>query len=106
MGGLQVSTAAAADEDIAGTSKVAPKWQAMEASLAVVLFQPQAVMPMALPQRLRLIRAEDPPIFKRPQLNVKWGRCSTFHPQEGMVQEDPATCTKVDIPPETCSLTG
>jgi hypothetical protein len=49
--GLQASTAAAADKDVEGASKVAPKWQLMEASLVVVLSRPQEVMPMALPQQ-------------------------------------------------------
>ncbi len=104
--GFQASTSAAADKDVAGASGVAPKWQSMEASLAVVLSQLQAVMPMALPQRLRLIRVGDPPFFKFSQQTVKRSRCSTFHLWEGMVREDTATCTKVDVPPEPRSLTG
>jgi hypothetical protein len=42
---------AAADADVAGTSKIAPKWHSMVASLEVVLSRPQAVMPLALSQR-------------------------------------------------------
>jgi hypothetical protein len=102
--GLQASTAAAADVDVAGASEVAPKWQLMEASLGVVLSQLQTVMPMALPQRLRLIRAEDLPFSKYPQQTVG-GHHSTFYPRKGMVREDLITCTKVDIPLEPCSLT-
>jgi hypothetical protein len=70
---LQASTAAAADKDVAGANWVAPKQQLMEASLAAVLSQPQAVMPMALPQRLHLIRAEDPPFSMLSPANHQWG---------------------------------
>ncbi len=74
-------------------------------SQQMLLLGPQAVMPMALPQRLRLIRAEDPPFSMCPQQTVKGVHCSTFHQREGMVREDKATCFKVDVPLQLCSQT-
>jgi hypothetical protein len=64
----------------------------MEASVAVVLSQLQAVIPMALPQWLHLIRVEAPPFSTLPQETIKGVRRSTFHPREGTVQEVTATC--------------
>jgi hypothetical protein len=90
--GLQASTAAAVDKDIPGASVVATKRQPMEASVAVVFFRLQAVIPMALPQWLHLIRVEAPPFSMLPQETVKGVQRSTFHPWKGTVQEVMATC--------------
>ena len=103
--GLQALTAAAADEDVAGTSMVAPKRQLMETSLAVVLSRPQAVMPIALPQRMHLIRVEAPPFSMHPQQTIKGGRRSAFYLREGMVQEVMATLPTVDVPLQPRSQT-